>query len=122
MADNRGGNKPSAAGSWTTVLALVGQLGFSIACPMVFFIGGGAWLDNRIGWGPWLLFLGIILGVGVAGGLFYQLATLPTRKQAREKAKADAPYKVEQERSKLKNSNLKLPRKSKRDGNDHRNN
>src|SRR5438552_17128232 len=91
----------SDASSWTTVFALVAQLGFSIACPMVFFIGGGAWLDSRLGWGPWLLLLGVALGLATAGGLFYQvIARLPTAKRSPTGAKSRggaAPYKVEQE-------------------------
>jgi hypothetical protein len=90
-----GGNR-SGAGSWTTVLALVAQLGFSIACPMVLFIGGGAWLDNRLGWSPWLMFVGILLGVATAAGLFYQIATLPTRKRKGNGAgSSGVPYKME---------------------------
>jgi hypothetical protein len=75
-------------------LALALQLGFAVACPMVVFIAGGAWLDNKLGWSPWLLFVGIALGVISAGGLFYQLATLSTRRQ--DPGEGKAPYKVEQ--------------------------
>jgi hypothetical protein len=75
-------------------LALAVQLGFAVACPMVVFIGGGAWLDNKLGWSPWLLFLGIALGVMSAAGLFYQLATLSTRRK--DNGAGKAPYKVEQ--------------------------
>ena len=75
-------------------LALAAQMGFAIACPMVVFIGGGAWLDNQLGWSPWLLFLGIALGVMSAGALFYQLATLPVRRK--DPGAGKAPYKVEQ--------------------------
>jgi Putative F0F1-ATPase subunit Ca2+/Mg2+ transporter len=91
-----GSGKGSDTGSWMTVLALVAQLGFSIACPMVVFIAGGAWLDSKLGWGPWLLFVGILLGVATAASVFYQIVTrLPTSRRA-EKAGPDAPYKVEQ--------------------------
>jgi hypothetical protein len=77
-------------------LALAAQLGFSIACPMLAFIAGGAWLDSKMGWSPWMLFLGILLGVLTAAGLFYQIAMIPTRK--RNEPDADkAPYKMEQE-------------------------
>jgi hypothetical protein len=77
------------------VLALAAQLGFAIACPMVLFIGGGAWLDNKLGWTPWLLFVGIALGLLTAGGLFYQLAMASGRSQ--DPAARKAPYKVEQQ-------------------------
>lgn len=75
-------------------LALVGQLGFTIACPMVAFIGGGAWLDNKFATSPWLLFLGILLGVLAAAGALYKLATGLSSKQAKA-GNPDAPYKVE---------------------------
>jgi hypothetical protein len=95
-------------------LALAVQLGFAIACPMVIFIGGGAWLDNKLGWTPWLLFLGIALGVATAGGLFYQLATLSGRKQ--DPVARKAPYKVEQE---SKEKDPGTPRADKWDSNGH---
>lgn len=66
----------------TTALALVAQLGFSIAVPMVVFIGGGAWLDEQFRTAPWLLFLGIFLGLLSAGAALYQLAKVPTRRPA----------------------------------------
>jgi F0F1-type ATP synthase assembly protein I len=93
---SRDSENKSSEGSWTSVLALVAQMGFSIAIPMVVFIGGGAWLDNQFGTTPWLLIIGILLGVATAGSLFYQIATLPTRKRA-PKADTDpnVPYKVE---------------------------
>lgn len=64
----------------TTALALVAQLGFSIAVPMVVFIGGGAWLDGQFRTSPWLLFVGIFLGLLSAGAALYQLAKVPTSK------------------------------------------
>ena len=81
-------------GGLAKALVLATQLGFAIACPMVVFIGGGAWLDSQIGWGHWLFFVGLVLGVATAGGLFYQLATLSVRR--RDPAAGKAPYKVEE--------------------------
>ena len=76
-------------------LALTAQLGFSIACPLVVFIAGGAWLDSRLGWSPWLLLTGVLLGVIVAGGLLWQLTTVPIRRK--EGTRDSPPYKVEQQ-------------------------
>ena len=81
-------------GGLARALVLATQLGFAIACPMVIFIGGGAWLDNQLGWSPWLLLVGIVLGLTTAGGLFYQLATLTARRQ--DPAAKKAPYKMEE--------------------------
>ena len=80
--------------SLAQALALIGQLGFSIACPMVVFIGGGAWLDNRLGTMPWLLFGGILLGLLAAAGALYKLTTGLSSKQVDGSA-SKAPYKVE---------------------------
>jgi hypothetical protein len=63
--------------SSTTALALVAQLGFSIALPMVVFIGGGAWLDGQLRSAPWFLFAGIFLGLLSSGAALYQLAKVP---------------------------------------------
>lgn len=71
----------------TTALALVAQLGFSIAVPMVVFIGGGAWLDSQIHSAPWFLFLGIFLGLLSAGAAFYQLAKVPSGSRGRQATK-----------------------------------
>ncbi len=44
------------------------QIGISTAIPIVFFIWGASWLQNKFGLGNWILLLGILLGV--AGGMF----------------------------------------------------
>ena len=112
-----GGGRKSEAGSWTTVLALVTQLGFSIACPMVIFIGGGAWLDEQLGWTPWLMFVGILLGIAMAAGLFYQIATLPTRRPSNKADDgSEVPYKMERS-GKIKG--LDSPRADKSERNGH---
>jgi hypothetical protein len=67
-------------------LALVAQLGFSIACPMVAFIGGGAWLDGQLGTVPWLLFVGIVLGLVSAGAALYQLTKVPVSRRGGPKS------------------------------------
>lgn len=75
-------------------LAFAAQLGFAIACPMVAFIGGGAWLDNRLGTVPWLVFAGILLGILAAAGTIYQVLRAQTNRLERSK-RPGAPYKVE---------------------------
>lgn len=79
-------------------LAFAAQLGFAIACPMVAFIGGGAWLDNRLGTVPWLIFAGILLGVLAAAGTLYQVIRAQTAREARD-IRSRAPYKVERQKS-----------------------
>jgi len=90
---------------------------------MVVFIGGGAWLDSKLGWTPWLLFLGIFLGVAVAGGIFYQIAKVPTTKKPgtdiNSTGEPGAPYKVEKRRSKFRDKDLGGPDNGSTGGNGH---
>lgn len=81
--------------SLARALALATQLGFAVACPMVVFIAGGAWLGTRLGWMPWLLLLGVLLGVLSAGAALYQLISVQDR-QSKRRGTVRAPYKVEQ--------------------------
>ncbi len=99
-------------------LVYASQIGFSIACPMVVFIGGGAWLDNRLGWGPWLLLVGVILGIASAGALFYQIAKIPASRGRKTGLDMQgAPYKVEERKPKIQD--LGAPPTDKIDGNGH---
>lgn len=61
--------------SFIKALALATQLGFAVACPLVFFVAGGAWADGKLHTAPWLFFLGLALGLGAAGAALYQIAT-----------------------------------------------
>ncbi len=44
-------------------LALVGELGLTIVVSTVLLGGGGHLLDRRLGTGPWLGVVGILLGL-----------------------------------------------------------
>lgn len=96
MGDTEPGNRPD--NGLAQSLAFAAQLGFAIACPMVAFIGGGAWLDSKIGTMPLLLFVGILLGALGAAGTLYQVIRLQTGKTSRA-GRSQAPYKVEQRRN-----------------------
>lgn len=39
------------------------QLGLSVAAPPVIFIWGAVWLRNTQGWGDWVVWAGVALGV-----------------------------------------------------------
>ena len=56
----RAGSRISSSVSLAQSLALAGQLGFSIACPMVAFIAGGVWLDGKLNTRPLLMFVGML--------------------------------------------------------------
>ena len=68
-------------GGTLRALALVTQLGFAVALPLVVFIAVGVWADGQFGTKPWLFFVGLLLGVLSAGAALYQIATsLPTKR------------------------------------------
>ena len=46
-----------------SLLIWLSQLGFSVAFPLVGFILLAVWLRDDQGWGSWVLWVGIILGV-----------------------------------------------------------
>ena len=53
-----------------SLLVWLTQLGLSVALPPVCFILLAVWLRDSCGWGGWVLWVGIILGiVGAADGL-----------------------------------------------------
>ncbi len=39
------------------------QLGLSVAAPLALFILLAVWLRNACGWGMWIIWVGIVLGV-----------------------------------------------------------
>ena len=45
------------------LLMWVGQFGFSIIFPMLFFMFLGVWIQNRFGLGIWILIVFAILGL-----------------------------------------------------------
>ena len=46
-----------------SLLIWLTQLGFSVAFPLAGFILLAVWLRDNQGWGSWVLWVGIILGV-----------------------------------------------------------
>ena len=46
-----------------TLLVWLTQLGLSTALPLAGFILLALWLRNSLGWGDWVLWIGIILGI-----------------------------------------------------------
>lgn len=54
-------------------LGAYGSLGLTMFVCIALGLGLGAFLDSRLGTGPWLLLAGIILGVGSAFKVFYDI-------------------------------------------------
>ena len=46
-----------------TLLVWLTQLGLSPALPLAGFILLALWLRNSLGWGNWVLWLGIVIGI-----------------------------------------------------------
>ena len=49
-----------------TLIAWLTQLGLSVSLPMAGFILLAAWLRNNLGWGEWVLYVGIGFGLIMA--------------------------------------------------------
>ena len=39
------------------------QFGISVVFPLIGFVMLAVWLQNRFGWGPWVLWVGILCGL-----------------------------------------------------------
>ena len=66
------------------------QLGLSVALPPVGFILLALWLRDSCGWGGWVLWVGITLGVvGAFDGLRTSLKAM--ERMSRDKKEADKP-------------------------------
>ena len=48
---------------WAKALALLSQVGVSIAVCLLIGVGGGLFLDRLFGTAPWILIVGSILGM-----------------------------------------------------------
>ena len=60
-----------------TLLTWLTQLGLSVAVPPVLFILLAVWLKDHCGWGAWVIWTGVILGLYCAvHGLITSLKTL----------------------------------------------
>lgn len=46
-----------------TMIVWLTQLGLSVALPLCGFVLLAVWLHNSIGWGNWVIFVGIALGM-----------------------------------------------------------
>ena len=60
-----------------TLMTWITQLGLSVALPPLGFILLAMWLRKSLGWGSWILWVGIILGIYCAiQGLMASLRTM----------------------------------------------
>ncbi len=74
-----------------SLLVWITQLGLSVAVPPVGFILLAKWAQAEFGWGDWVLWTGVVLGVICAvDGLIHSLRTL-LRMRKPPKEEADKP-------------------------------
>ncbi len=68
-------NKPPSANDWAG-LVLVGQLGLTVAIPILLGIGAGLFIDSKLHSSPIATLIGLLLGLaaGVYGA--YRLITV----------------------------------------------
>lgn len=69
-------------------LVYLTQVGLSLAMPLILCCFGAAWLQRRFQLGSWVIFVGIILGVGGAVSSFRGFMHEANR-QARKKEKKE---------------------------------
>ena len=75
-----------------TLLTWLTQLGLTVALPLAGFILLALWLQNQFGWGDWVLWVGIVLGlVSAIDGLRQSLKVLT---QLTRKKTGDTPHPV----------------------------
>ena len=70
---------------WRGALRLVG-VGWYIAACIILGVIGGLWLDRKFGTEPWLVLLGLGLGLGVAFWGVYRMLS-PVTKEGESKNK-----------------------------------
>lgn len=72
-----------------SLLVWLTQLGFSVAFPLAGFVLLAVWLHNRWGWGDWVIWVGVVLGIICAvDGL---RTSLKAMERLGRKPKDDAP-------------------------------
>lgn len=72
------------------LLVWLTQLGISVAVPLTLCTLGAVWLQNRFGLGPWVLILGIGLGLYLAVDGFRTSLKIMER-MAKDRKKDDPP-------------------------------
>ena len=73
-----------------TLLVWLTQLGLSVAFPLAGFILLAVWLRSSFGWGDWVIWVGLILGLtGAVNGFRHSLKAMEL--QSRGKKKNDPP-------------------------------
>lgn len=60
-----------------TLLIWLTQLGLSVAAPLAVFVLGAVWLRSSFGWGNWIIWIGLLLGLsGAVSGFRHSLKAM----------------------------------------------
>lgn len=74
-----------------TLLVWLTQLGLSVAFPLAGFILLAVWLRSSFGWGDWVIWVGLILGLtGAVNGFRHSLKAMEQQSRGK-KGKKDPP-------------------------------
>ena len=69
-----------------SLLVWLSQLGLSVAFPLAGFIMLAVWLRNSFGWGPWVIWAGLALGLcGAVNGFRHSLKAMELLSRDRKK-------------------------------------
>lgn len=75
-----------------TLLVWLTQLGLSVAFPLAGFILLAVWLRSSFGWGDWVIWVGLILGLtGAVNGFRHSLKAMELQSQGKKKKKDPPP-------------------------------
>lgn len=69
-----------------SLLVWLTQLGLSVAFPLAGFIMLSVWLQNTFGWGNWVIWAGLILGLlGAINGFRHSLKAMELMSKGKKK-------------------------------------
>lgn len=72
-----------------TLIVWLSQLGLSVAVPLAGFVLLAVWLRDRFGWGQWVIFVGI--GLGLICAIDGLLNSLKSMERLSRRKKDDPP-------------------------------
>lgn len=74
-----------------SMLVWLTQLGLSVAAPLAGFVMLALWLRSQFGWGDWVIWAGLALGInGAVSGLRFSLKAMEQMSKDKRK-KQDPP-------------------------------
>lgn len=72
-------------------LTYISQVAFIMLTPILLGVWGGNWVDAKLGTSPWILMLGIVIGVSSAFLNLYKFVMKAAKDNEKEKAEDYIP-------------------------------